>query len=176
MAEARETLAAELERYRGLIESAEDLAAQFRAAYRRAEAGDGYPVSVAGGEYGEDDLFQQVRLILLQRASYGEIIADLQAAAEGLSEKQQQLIGQVSATKAALSALPAKKEIARVEELTGRTRELFGQVNELIGQNEEVLAESPVRTVEELLRQGEAAPEEAAGAEADARAFLEAAE
>ncbi|MFO8008692.1 MAG: hypothetical protein R6V05_13255 [Candidatus Brocadiia bacterium] len=173
MAEAEQDLSSELDRYRSLLESADELAAQFREAYRRAEAGDEYPVGVSGADYTEEELVEQVRLILLQRNGYEEIIADMQRAAEKLVEKRQELLTQTSATKAALSSLPAKKEIARVNELTGRTRELFQQVDDLIGQNEEMLAASPVRTVEELLAQEPEAAAETAGADVDARAFLE---
>ncbi len=176
LSEARDDLAAELQKHRSLLEKAEELAATFREAYRRAEAGGGYPVSVSGQDYAKGELIEQVRLILLQRRNYSEIIDDMVAAAEKAASKQQQLVTQVTATKAALSALPAKKEIARVNELTGRTRQLFQQANEAISQNQEVLAESPVRTVEELSRKGVGEATATSEGEVDVRAFLEAGE
>jgi phage shock protein A len=171
MAEAAETVASELERARVLLDSAGELAEQFRQAYRQAEAQGGYPVEVAGAEYTRDELIEQVRLVLLQQASYEAIIADFEAATGTVADKQQQLVTQITATKAALSSLPAKKEIARLNELTGRTEELFQKVDEVIGQNETVLAASPVRTVEELIQEREATSEAAEGV--DAEAFLE---
>lgn len=174
--EARKTLASELDKHRSLLKEAEQLAATFREAYRQAETGPGYPVRVSGRDYGKDELIRQVRLILLQRESYEQIIDDMEAAAENLTSKKEQLVTQITATKAALSSLPAKKEIARVNELTGRTREIFQQANELIGKNRDVLAESPVRTVEELSQRGKEGAATAPQGEVDARAFLEASE
>jgi hypothetical protein len=170
MAEARETLSSELERHRSLLTAADELAGRFRAAYQAAGPDGGYPVRVSGADYGEGDLIEQVRLILRQRESYKDIIADMEAATASLKEKQHEVVAQITATKAALSALPAKMEIARVDELTGRTREIFQQIDELIGRNEVLLSEPPVRTVEELLRRE---VEEPRGVDVDARAFLE---
>jgi hypothetical protein len=173
LAEAEGTIGTKLEEQRGLLEASEQLAGSFRDAYRRAEADQSYPVTVAGKEYTRDTLIEQVRLILLQRKNYAEIIEDFEQTAVVVKEKQQQLVTHISDTEAALATLPAKKEIARIGELTGSSEELLAQVNELIGRNESILGESPVRTVEDLIR----AQQEPAGAGAeidvDVQSFLD---
>lgn len=172
LADAKVTVASQLESNRSLLDAAEELAEDFREAYRQAEPSQAYPAEVAGARYGRDDLIQQVRLILLQRRNYEEIIEGFEKADHAVDEKRLQLVTQITGTEAALAALPAKREIARVNQLTGSTDELLKQVNELIGENERILAESPVRTVEELVRRE---PEPAGtGQDVDAMAFLEA--
>jgi chromosome segregation ATPase len=170
LAEAESSLADSLEHNAQLREKAAELADAFRAAYREAEAGGGYPVEVRGAEYTREELLEQVRLILLQRRNYEDVIEDLRETRTLAQARREQLAAQVSSTRAALSTLPSKKEIARVNQLTNRTEELLGQVNELIGENEEVLQESPVRTVEQLAETEPAGEPE----DVDVQAFLEA--
>jgi len=177
LAEARETIADETERYRELRAKAEELAQSFRAAYRGAAA-DGYPVEVAGAEYTRAELLEQVRLILVQRANYEQILSELRTADAAAAEKAQQLLTQISNSQASLAMLPAKREIARVNQLSGATEELMAQVNALLAENVTVLEESPVRTVEQLLDTSTAPRAGAAQAEPDVDviAFLEARE
>ncbi len=113
----------------------------------------------------------------MQRDNYEQTVSDLQSAAQAAKEKQQQLVVQINNTRAALEALPAKREIARVNQLTASTEELMAQVNDLLEKNTEVLSASPVRTVEQIVREQQA-PAPAAGAAVDAqvKAFLEGAE
>ena len=175
LAGARQTIEDERTRTQDLLEEARQLGAEFRTAYQEAEAASSYPVTVRGRSYSRDDLIAQVRLILVQKDNYEDIAAALDSAAQDVDERAPQLVVQINSTKAALSTLPSRKEIARINKLTGSTEELLAQVNEVIGENEHLLAESPVRTVEELVQAREE-PAEAADASVDVLAFLEAAE
>lgn len=176
LSEANATVSSELERTRELLAAAEELAGEFRAAYRSAEgagADAGYPVDVQGREYARSELMTQVRVILKQRASYRDIIEGFERAAEDVKETEETLVTQIVETRAALSMLPSRREIARINELTGRTEELLGQVNELIDQNRTVMGETPVRTVEELVQAREQAAAPSDEEEVDVLAFLE---
>jgi FtsZ-interacting cell division protein ZipA len=171
MKQAQKSITDEQQKTEKLLSSADALALQFRTAYQAAEKGGTYPVDVAGATYDRHALVEQVRLILLQKENYVTILKDLAQAASAAKAKEEQLVTQIASTQASLAALPAKKEIARVNELTGRTAELLGQVNELITQNTEVLEESPIRTVEQLV--ASAKPKEEEQSSIDVQAFLE---
>jgi phage shock protein A len=172
MQEAMQRISDETERNGVLLESATKLAHDFRGAYRKAMV-DGYPIEVAGGTYSRESLIEQVRLVMMQSANYTKAIEDLERAARAAGGTGQSILKQITDTQAALASLPAKKEIARVNKLTGRTQELLEQIDALIDRNETVLKDSPVRTVEELV-QTDLVPAE--GLEVDVMAFLEAAE
>jgi phage shock protein A len=153
---------------------ADELAGKFRDAFRAAEGVGGYPVTVAGAQYTRDELLEQVRLTLTEGRNYRDIIRDYEAAGAAVDEKGKELVTQIADTKAALAQLPARKDIARVNELAANTSELLQQVKDLLDQNEEVLSSSPVRTVEELTRS--AGKQSAPGWEVDVEAFLRAGE
>ena len=168
---AQTGMAAELAKQQGLHAASVELATRFRTAYREAGAADAFPVKVAGTPYSEQDLVEQVRLVLLQQTNYSEIITELERAAVAATEHRQELLGQTSATKAALASLPARLEIARAKQLTEKTSALIREVNSLLDRNETVLSDSPVRTVEELIGPG-SGPGSDRGA-VDVREFLE---
>ena len=176
LSEAYKRLSDELDRNRALLAKAEELAGQFREAYKGAEAGGKWPVHVADRDYGRDDLLEQVRLLLMQRDNYKQTIAELQTAAQAAKEKQQQLVVQINNTSAALESLPAKREIARVNQLTASTEELMAQVNDLLEKNTEVLSASPVRTVEQIVTEQKAPAQPSKDVDAQVKAFLEGAE
>ncbi len=170
LAAARQAISEELEKNRALLDSAEELAQDFRLAYRAAEAEGSWPTTVRGAHYTRQELIEQVRLILTQREDYSAIIGQLQETSTLAEAKEEQLVSQISLTKAGLATLPSKREIARVNQLTDRTEDLLEQVDDLIGENEQVLSSAPVRTVEELTARPEPASKEAA---VDVQAFLE---
>jgi len=142
---------AEGERNRTLLAKSQELAAEFRQAFRSAEAGGSYPVSAAGSDYSRTELIEQVRLVLLQRDNYEDAIASLLKAGKAAEEADGKLLRQVTDTQAALAALPAKKEIVRVNQLAENVQELVAQIDALIYENDAVLEDQPVRTVEEIM-------------------------
>ena len=163
----------ETARNRDLLARSGELAATFRAAFKAAETAAAFPATVAGSSYSRNELIEQVRLVLLQRGNYGKAIEDLAAAVRLAQEADLKLLRQVTDTQAALAALPAKKEIVRVNKVAGEVQELLSQIDALIDRNETVLEGAPVRTVEELL--ATAAPA-AAAPDVDVMAFLEGSE
>jgi hypothetical protein len=168
---ARENIKAELRKTEELLAAATELAESFRAAYTAASGGGGFPVKVSGREYTRDQLIEQVRLILMQRENYASLLVDLKKAEAGASAKQEELVPQIARTEALLATLPAKKEVARANKLTGRTEELLAKVDDVLVRNEEMVSASPVRTVEELAGAREIAGEGAD--EAEVMKFLE---
>lgn len=176
LSDAVKKLGDELTRNQALLAKAEELAGQFREAYKGAEADGRWPVHVADRDYGRDDLMEQVRLLLMQRDNYRQTIAELQSATQAAKDKQQQLVVQINNTSAALAALPAKREIARVNQLTASTEELMTQVNDLLEKNTQVLSASPVRTVEQIVGEQQPPAQPSKDADAQVKAFLEGAE
>lgn len=171
MASALDKIASEADKTRSLLASSETLARQFRSAYQAAEQDGSYPVEVSGSEYTKEQLVEQVRLILMQRENYKLVITELESAGETAKERAQDLLTHITNTEASLASLPAKREIARLNELTGDMSELLGQVNELIGSNKQLLEESPIRTVEQLVAAGSSAEPERENT--DVMAFLQ---
>jgi hypothetical protein len=79
--------AAALERARELHSKAEELLGPFRLAYRRAEAGEGYPVQVAGISIASREAFlEQVSLTLGERDGYAQRVADWPVVLAALDE------------------------------------------------------------------------------------------
>ena len=172
LAQAQEKIAAEAEKNQGLLQSAMALADKFRTAYREAQESKTWPVEISGANYSEKELVEQVRVILMQKANYEQILKEFESASAAAKEKSEQLVTQTNSTKAALAMLPAKKEVARVSKLTEGLTETLGQVSSLLGENEKALTSTPIRTVEELVgsKQATKAP---ADPQAEAKAFLE---
>ena len=146
-----ERIAAETERNQSLLAKAEELGSVFRTAFVAAENSKNFPVAVAGSPYSRPELIEQVRLVLLQRGNYDSAITGLAAAKVAAQNADIKLLRQLTVTQAALAALPAKKEIVRVNQLAGEVQTLLAQIDALIDENETVLEGTPVRTVEELL-------------------------
>jgi phage shock protein A len=155
------------------LQAAENLAETFRTQYKQALGQGTFPISVAGRTYTQEETVAQVGLILRQRDSYENLLAEFDSVQQVAEKRMEELVTQIGDTKASLAMLPAKREIARLNELTGSTEELMSQVNDLIMTNGRVLDEdaSPVRTVEELIQGESEAPD--TGSNPDARAFLE---
>ncbi|MCF7853166.1 MAG: hypothetical protein K9N51_00090 [Candidatus Pacebacteria bacterium] len=158
----------------GKMGAAEDLAETFRMHYRQAKQTGEFPITVAGKTYTQEEAVRQVRLILRQHRNYRELLEEFRAAAELARTRSEELVTQIADTKASLAMLPAKREIARLNKLSGATEELMTQVNELIMTNAQILHEkvSPIRTVEELLENEQTQTPER-DPEIDANAFLE---
>ncbi|NQU41586.1 MAG: hypothetical protein HQ523_16695 [Lentisphaerae bacterium] len=170
MQSALERIDTESKRNATLLASATGLVGDFRQSFRSAEA-TGYPIDAAGGTYSRESLIEQVRLVMMQSKNYEKAIGALAHATQAAQAAGQTILTQITDTQAALASLPAKKEIARVNKLTGRTEELLQQIDALIDRNETVLSESPVRTVEELVfTEGVTAGDQP---EVDVMAFLE---
>lgn len=173
LARLQETIGEKRSETLELMASADTLAEGFRDAYRGADAADAWPVNVSGKSYTREQLREQVALILLQRRNYEQLVAELDGAGEAIKTNVQKVVAQTAATKATLEILPAKREIARVQELTKDIESTLGKVDALMGENDDVLTGSPVRTVEELVRARTQAADADASIDAQVDAFLE---
>jgi hypothetical protein len=172
LAAAREQIRQATEKTCASLQAADEMAGSFRTAYRQAEAGSSYPVHLEGRDYDRAQLLEQVRLILQQRSDGRRTLSELEQTARVAGEKETGLLAQITRVKAALEILPAQREIVRAGRLTSQTENTWSQVNGLIERDETLLTGSPVRTVDELLRDREARPAGAVG-EADVLGFLE---
>lgn len=170
--EAEQNIEGRLRETRNLEAQAMMLAGNFRTAYRGAEAGAGFPVQVSGQPYTRQALQDQVALILNQHRQYRGLAEELEGALALIQSRRDQLAVQIPEARAALDMLPAKREIARVDELTGNTRELLDQVNAVMNTNQDILEGSPIRTVEQILQAEASTSEESLEAESVIK-FLE---
>jgi hypothetical protein len=153
--------------------AAVELASEIKIEFQVAEPTSSYPVKVSGKSYTREELIEQVRLILLERDSYAAITKEYEEVIDLVKAQQGEVLTQITETKAALTMLPAKKELARIQKLTGEADELLSQVRTLLGENQDMrdtLGDSPVRSVSELTN-AKAAP--AAGDGPNPMAFLQ---
>ncbi|MCB9915331.1 MAG: hypothetical protein H6828_09300 [Planctomycetes bacterium] len=159
LAETKTSAEAEGQRNAGLLRVADELAAEFRAAFQAAEASGAWPTSLRGASYTREQLVEQVDSVLRERVTYArvtDIYAEVVASAD---EQRKKLRDRIQSTEAALVELKAKKELVRVDALTAETDALLGQVEALLTGNQSALgALDEPRSVEELLKASSGAP------------------
>ncbi len=130
----------------------------FKAAYKEAAGGKGWPVTVAGRAYKEGELKSQVNVLLTQRTGYEGILKQVDVSLANAERKGTEILNRISDSKAKLEILGTQRELVKLHKLTAESEKLLSEVQDVLLQNE-ALAERPVvRTVEELMRDAGEAP------------------
>ena len=124
----------------------------FKAAYKDAKGGKGWPTSVAGKSYTEAELKSQVGVVLSQKGGYEGILKQIEAGLVSAERRQNELMNRVNDSKAKLGILEAQKTLVKVNQLSAESEKLLAEVNDVLIQNEAMNEKSSVRTVEELMR------------------------
>jgi DNA repair exonuclease SbcCD ATPase subunit len=132
--------------------------AEFKAAYKTAVGGKGWPVSLAGASYSEDDLKRQVETILSQKAGYEGIVAQADEALKTAENRQRDLVNRINESKANLEKLRTQKELVKISKLTAETEKMMAEVNQVLLENDAAAKKEAVRTVEDLMKDAAAAP------------------
>lgn len=140
----------------------------FKGAYKEAKGGKGFPVTVAGASYDEPSLKSQVTLLLSQKGGFEAIVKQITAGAENAKKRELDLINRISESKSKLSLLQAQREIVKVSKLTADTEKLLAEVNDVLAENEAFAQKSSVRTVEEIMKDADAAKSALSSPEAEA--------
>ena len=152
LAATRSNAEAEKKKNEGLLTSADELAAKFRAAFQASEAAGSWPVDVQGASYDREALIEQVESILGERATYAKVVGIYGDVITSAEEQRKELRDRIQSSEATLVELRAQKELVRVDNLTAEADELLAQVDALIDGNRDTLvALDEPRSVEALL-------------------------
>ena len=143
---------------------------EFKDAYKEAKEEKEWPAEVAGKEYSELELKQQVGLVLTQKGGYENVAKATQAAFDLAGKREMEVVGGHSESKAKLELLRTQRELVKVNQLTAETEKLLAEVKDVLVQNEALTADTKVRTVEELMKQAESG---AVKSNANVDAFLD---
>ncbi len=154
----------------GKVAFAEKQLEAFKIAFKSAGAGQGWPVSVAGKSYSEGDLKSQVSMLLSQKTGYQNIVAQLDQGIATSDKRVIELMNHINDSKAKLSLLKAQKELVKANQLTAETEKLLTEVHDILIANDALAQKSPVRTVEEMMK--DAADVEGAAGDPETEAFL----
>lgn len=154
----------------GKVAFAEKQLVEFKAAYKTAVGGKGWPVAVAGRNYGEGELKNQVTLFLSQKGSFEKAAKQIDEAISTADKKQLELVNRISESKSKLSILETQKELVKVGQVTAESEKILSEVNDVLIANEALAEKTSVRTVEEMMKDaGESA---GSVANPDTEAFL----
>lgn len=130
----------------------------FKAAYKEASGGKGWPATVAGRAYKEGELKSQVNVLLSQRDGYAKSLAQIKAALDRAEKSGNEILDRITMSKTQLDVLGTQRELVKVGQLTAETEKMMSQVQDVLRANE-ALAEKPtVRTVEEMMKDAGEAP------------------
>jgi phage shock protein A len=140
---------------------AEKQLGEFKAAYKTAEGGKGWPVEIAGRSYSQDQLKSQVELFLSQKASYEGIIAETEDGLKVAEAKHRELVNRINESKHNLERLRTQRELVKINKLTAETEKMMAEVNQVLIENDQVNAPESVRTVEDMMKDAASAPAKA---------------
>lgn len=142
----------------GKLAFAEKQLVEFKASYKTATGGKGWPVAMAGRNYTEGELKNQVTLLLSQKGSFEKAVKQIDDAVATADRKGLELINRISESKSKLSILETQKELVKVGQVTAESEKILSEVNDVLIANEAMAEKASVRTVEEMMKDaGEAA-------------------
>ncbi len=136
----------------GKLAFAEKQLVEFKAAYKTATGGKGWPVALAGRNYTEGELKNQVTLFLSQKGSFEKAVKQIDDAMGTADKKQLELVNRISESKSKLSILETQKELVKVGQVTAESEKILSEVNDVLIANEAMAEKASVRTVEEMMK------------------------
>jgi hypothetical protein len=125
---------------------------EFKVAYQAAVGGKGWPVSMAGRSYSENELKSQVELLLAQKTGYENALAQIDDGLKRADQKSFELVARINESKSKLEILKTQKELVKINQLNESTEKMMAEVNEVLVRNDALQSSSPVRTAEELMK------------------------
>jgi hypothetical protein len=127
---------------------ARNAAEKFRSAWQAGV----FPVEVEGRAYTRNDLEAQVSSLLAQIDGYEQAVNKISRAREEAGAQIEELTVQIVRTETDLSLLDIRREVFRATRADGSVAELMATVDSLFRRNAEVISTSPIRSVDELMR------------------------
>lgn len=175
--DSKRTADTKLAEFRKSLESADALAADFKARFQAAKAGGGFPIEVIGGKYSEADAIKQVELLLAEKSNAQKRIEDYTKILAAVETKRSQLTDRISQSRAKLDELVAQEQMVKLDQLTGEADKLLAQVNSVVEDNGKLAAgkdADPVRSLADMMKDIDklAADAPKAAEKSDAMAFL----
>ena len=131
------------------------LLTRFKTKYSEAKAkedANAFPVVVGDRSYTEKDLVDQVKLLLTERKGLAPVIAEVEKALKLQDEKANALVARITESKAKIPLLEAQRTLLETSQITTESETVLAQVNEVVMTNDNELAKSPVRSIDDLLK------------------------
>ncbi|MDF1836466.1 MAG: hypothetical protein P1V35_01235 [Planctomycetota bacterium] len=152
------------------VDIASGLTASFKTAYKAAEAGGTWPVTVQSREYSREDLVKQVKVLMDQKASLTTMIASQDGALAKATAAQTKLKAQIAKLEGELQQIGTKRETLKVDELTAESQMWLDKVNEQVAKTSDIanMGSDPVIDLDDFIKMEEAAQKKAAEAAAAA--------
>lgn len=136
----------------GKLAFADKQLGEFKAAYKLATGGKGWPVAMAGRNYNEGELKQQVTLLLSEKGSLEKMVAQIETSIATADKRGLELVNRISESKSKKGILETQKELVKVGQLTAESEKLLSEVNEVLIANEAMEQKTSVRTIDELMK------------------------
>lgn len=131
------------------------LLTRFKTKYNEAKAKntpDAFPVVVGDRSYTEKDLLDQVKLLLTERKGLTPLVAEFEKQLKLQDEKANALIARITESKAKIPLLEAQRTLLETSQITTESEQVLAQVNEVVMTNDSELNKSPVRSIDDLLK------------------------
>lgn len=125
---------------------------KFKAAYKEASGGKGWPAAVAGKDYKEAELKSQVNSLLRERDAFAKVVKQAEAGLAKAERSSNEIVGRITESKTQISILGTQRELVKMNQLTADSEKLLAQVQDVLLENEAAAEKPAVRTVEELMR------------------------
>lgn len=150
LAVSREQLAASIDVYSAKCELASNIADEFRRVYQAALEQEGFPITVRGAAYTQQQAEDQV-LVLIEEMRKSSRMADQLTEVLGEVDSQlRSLALRATETEGHLTMLPSQRAILNARHLTDQGREMLADLDALLMGNRSVLGAHPIRNVNEL--------------------------
>ena len=155
------------------VQKADELAAEFKAAYKQAEAEGAWPITVKGDEYTKDGLVDQVKSIMTEKGTYETILKAQNTNIEKATSALGNLKQKVTELEGELTTIASKKTTLENDKMLAEADEWLAKINKQVEESgSEKLIEGP-KAIEDFMKEDEAKAVEEAKEAAKAAAQQE---
>ena len=140
------------------VDIADRLAGEFKAAYKAAQEGDSWPVTVKGKDYTRDELIKQVEGLMVDKGTHESIVADRAAQIERISGSEEKIKAQIAKVESSLQGIVANREKIKADMAIAASEKWLKEIDEQINAANVTVTEGsdPVRDLEEIAAYEEA--------------------
>lgn len=150
---AKATLEARKETTSRKLSMGEKIAAELKGAYQTAKSANQWPARAQNRDYTEAELRSQVALTLGEIEGSKGLLAQLEPHLTDLDRHLGDVGTRLAENKGRVELLKAQREMVKATKLTSETEKMLGQIQDVLVQNEAAIAKSPVRTLDEMLKE-----------------------
>ena len=157
--------------HKNKVETAERLANEFKVAYKAAKDGGTWPITLAGKEYTEAQVVEQVQRLMVDKGTHSTIVEDRAKQIERIAESQTKIEEQITKVTGSLEGIKANREKIKADQAIAKSEQWLKEIEDQINANDATIAtqaEDSVRTLEEITAYEAAEKEKEAKAAAEA--------